>query len=153
MPRRAPCQKSANRIGLPSKTPVQGDPLLIRQAVDNLLYNAIDFAAGHSEIKISLAENSKQIELCVYNQGEPVPEFALDKIPQRFYSLPRADGARSSGLGLNFVSEIMRLHHGGFVLRNHGNGVLASLIFTVGNDGILPKVETVTHGHSHTKHC
>ena len=135
------------------KHPVQGDPLLIRQAVDNLLYNAIDFAAGHSEIKISLAENSKQIELCVYNQGEPVPEFALDKIPQRFYSLPRADGARSSGLGLNFVSEIMRLHRGSFVLRNHGNGVLASLIFTVGNDGILPKVEAVTHGHSHTKHC
>ena len=135
------------------KHPVQGDPLLIRQAVDNLLYNAIDFAAGHSEIKISLAENSKQIELCVYNRGEPVPEFALDKIPQRFYSLPRADGARSSGLGLNFVSEIMRLHRGGFVLRNHGNGVLASLIFTVGNDGILPKVETATHGHSHTKHC
>ena len=110
--------------------PVQGDPLLIRQAVDNLLYNAIDFAAPHSEIKISLTANGKQIGLHVYNQGEPVPDYALAKIPQRFYSLPRADGRRSSGLGLNFVSEIMRLHHGEFVLKNHENGVLASLFFT-----------------------
>ena len=132
---------------------VQGDPLLLRQAIDNLLYNAIDFAETGSEIRLSLTRSRNRTELAVYNQGSLVPDYALAKIPQRFYSLPRADGSRSSGLGLNFVSEIMRLHHGGFILRNHGNGVLASLIFTVGNDGILPKVETVTHGHSYTKHC
>lgn len=35
-----------------------------------------------------------------------------------FYSLPRAERPKSSGLGLNFVQEVARLHHGGIHLRN-----------------------------------
>ncbi len=42
----------------------------------------------------------------------------LDKVFERFYSLPRAERPKSSGLGLNFVQEVARLHHGGIHLRN-----------------------------------
>ena len=110
---------------------VQGDPLLLRQAIDNLLYNAIDFAEPGSEIRLSLSltRNRNRTELAVYNQGSPVPDYALAKIPQRFYSLPRADGSRSSGLGLSFTTEIMRLHHGRLMLANRENGVEALLLF------------------------
>ena len=106
----------------------QGDPLL-RQAIDNLLYNAIDFAETGSEIRLSLTRSRNRTELAVYNQGSPVPDYALAKIPQRFYSLPRADGSRSSGLGLSFTTEIMRLHHGLLMLANRENGVEARLVF------------------------
>jgi len=108
---------------------VQGDPLLLRQAIDNLLYNAIDFAEPSSEIRLSLTRSRNRTELAVYNQGSPVPDYALSKIPQRFYSLPRADGSRSSGLGLSFTTEIMRLHHGRLMLANRKNGVEARLVF------------------------
>ena len=108
---------------------VQGDPLLLRQAIDNLLYNAIDFAETGSEIRLSLTRSRNRTELAVYNQGSPVPDYALAKIPQRFYSLPRADGSRSSGLGLSFTTEIMRLHHGRLMLANRENGVEARLVF------------------------
>ena len=108
---------------------VQGDPLLLRQAIDNLLYNAIDFAETGSEIRLSLTRSRNRTELAVYNQGSPVPNYALAKIPQRFYSLPRADGSRSSGLGLSFTTEIMRLHHGRLMLANRENGVEALLLF------------------------
>ena len=117
---------------------VQGDPLLLRQAIDNLLYNAIDFAETgseirlsltRSEIRLSLTRSRNRTELAVYNQGSPVPDYALAKIPQRFYSLPRADGSRSSGLGLSFTTEIMRLHHGRLMLANRENGVEARLVF------------------------
>ena len=108
---------------------VQGDPLLLRQAIDNLLYNAIDFAETGSEIRLSLTRSRNRTELAVYNQGGPVPDYALAKIPQRFYSLPRADGSRSSGLGLSFTTEIMRLHHGRLMLANRENGVEARLVF------------------------
>ena len=104
----------------------QGDPMLLRQAINNLLANALDFATPHSTIHITLAPNALHID----NQGDPIPSYALAKIPQRFYSLPRANGRRSSGLGLNFVSEIMRLHGGKLVLQNQTHGVRASLIFT-----------------------
>ena len=108
---------------------VQGDPLLLRQAIDNLLYNAIDFAETGSEIRLSLTRSRNRTELAVYNQGSPVPDYALAKIPQRFYSLPRADGSRSSGLGLSFTTEIMRLHRGRLMLTNRENGVEALLLF------------------------
>lgn len=64
-----------------------------------------------------------------HHQGDPIPDYALAKIPQRFYSLPRANGRRSSGLGLSFVAEIMRLHGGRLALQNQSHGVRASLIF------------------------
>ena len=110
-----------------SATPqLQGDPMLLRQAINNLLANALDFATPRSTIHITLTPNALHID----NQGDPIPSYALAKIPQRFYSLPRANGRRSSGLGLNFVSEIMRLHGGKLVLQNQTHGVRASLIFT-----------------------
>ena len=115
-------------LNCPPQT-VQGDPLLLRQAIDNLLYNAIDFAETGSEIRLSLTRSRNRTELAVYNQGSPVPDYALVKIPQRFYSLPRADGSRSSGLGLSFTTEIMRLHRGRLMLANRENGVEALLLF------------------------
>ena len=115
-------------LNCPPQT-VQGDPLLLRQAIDNLLYNAIDFAETGSEIRLSLTRSRNRTELAVYNQGSPVPDYALVKIPQRFYSLPRTDGSRSSGLGLSFTTEIMRLHHGRLMLANRKNGVEARLVF------------------------
>ena len=115
-------------LNCPQQT-VQGDPLLLRQAIDNLLYNAIDFAETGSEIRLSLTRSRNRTELAVYNQGSPIPDYALAKIPQRFYSLPRDDGSRSSGLGLSFTTEIMRLHHGRLMLANRENGVEALLLF------------------------
>ena len=125
------CHRKNVRFSLPEnkKCYLHGDPILLRQAVDNLLYNALDFADDNSEIRIQFATSSNQISLHIHNQGAPIPDYALAKIPQRFYSLPRADGRRSSGLELNFVSEIMRLHEGKLVLCNQENGVRASLIF------------------------
>lgn len=107
----------------------QGDPVLLRQALDNLLYNAIDFADENSEIRLHFSCTPQALSVHIDNQGEPIPDYALAKIPQRFFSLPRADGRRSSGLGLSFVSEIMRLHGGHFRLQNSENGVRASLVF------------------------
>lgn len=104
---------------------LQGDPMLLRQAISNLITNALDFATPRSIIHLNLAPSALHIS----NQGDLIPDYALAKIPQRFYSLPRANGRRSSGLGLNFVSEIMRLHGGRLVLQNQADGVCASLIF------------------------
>ena len=104
---------------------LQGDPILLSQAIHNLLANALDFAAPHTTIRIILTAAALHID----NQGDPIPDYALAKIPQRFYSLPRANGRRSSGLGLSFVAEIMRLHGGRLALQNQSHGVRASLIF------------------------
>lgn len=104
---------------------LSGDALLIRQAIDNLLYNAIEFADSGSTIRITTADSAVRI----HNRGAPIAAYALAKIPQRFFSTPRADGRRSSGLGLTFTAEIMRLHRGKLSLHNEEDGVTAVLQF------------------------
>lgn len=62
------------------------------------------------------------------DNGRGIPDFALARVFERFYSLPREDGHKSSGLGLAFVREVARLHQGDISLRNRPEGgVVATL--------------------------
>ena len=58
-----------------------------------------------------------------------MPDYALARAFERFYSLPRpGGGSRSSGLGLCFVAEAAALHGGQASLANReGGGALATL--------------------------
>lgn len=92
---------------------VSGDPLLLRQAIDNLLRNALDFAPRGSTISIGAQAADRGVLLTMQDQGPGIPEFARTRIFDRFYSLPRpASGRKSTGLGLNFVREVAQLHGG-----------------------------------------
>ena len=115
---------------IPESCVVRGEHFLLRQAFSNLLDNAIDFSVPHRTIRFSVqAAHSNQIQICVFNEGEHIPEFALPRLTERFYSLPRPDtGRKSTGLGLNFVQEVATLHGGILKIQNIDNGVEASLI-------------------------
>ena len=65
----------------------------------------------------------------VSDGGPGIPEYAGDRVFERFYSLPRpGSGLRSSGLGLPFVAEVATLHRGHVSLRNRdGAGAVAEL--------------------------
>lgn len=109
---------------------IYGDRMLVEQALRNLLDNAIDFATPNSTITIATAQHDDSIQLSVHNCGEPIPDYALPKVCERFFSLPRPDGTpRSSGLGLSFVAQIMALHHGKLIVCNEDDGVRVSLAF------------------------
>lgn len=107
---------------------VRGDPLLLRQAVDNLLRNALDFAPQGSTIAVSTIADERGVEVSVRDQGPGIPEFARDRIFDRFYSLPRPwNGRKSTGLGLNFVREVIQLHGGHVQIESPEQGTLARL--------------------------
>lgn len=101
-----------------------GETFLLRQAVANLLDNALDFTAQGELIRFSAARLDEQIELRLFNQGEPIPDYALARLCERFYSLPRpGSGRKSTGLGLNFVEEVLQLHGGELHIGNVAGGV------------------------------
>ena len=107
-----------------------GESFLIEQAIGNILDNAIDFAPEGSKISIKAAAVGERYEVRVEDDGPGIPEFAEDKIFDRFYSLPRPDtGKKSSGLGLTFVREIMALHSGAIRLLREGGHTVATLSF------------------------
>ena len=72
--------------------------------------------------------------LDVADRGPGLPGYALERVFERFYSLPRPDGGpRGSGLGLCFVAEVAALHGGSAQLANReGGGAIATLRLPLG---------------------
>jgi len=105
---------------------VQGDAFLLRQALVNLLDNAADFAPEGSTVTVGIARE----RITVADEGPGVPDYALERAFERFYSLPRpGGGSRSSGLGLCFAAEAAALHGGEARLANRpGGGAVATLL-------------------------
>ncbi|HEU0188187.1 MAG TPA: ATP-binding protein, partial [Gallionellaceae bacterium] len=100
-----------------------GEPFLLRQALANLLDNAIDFSPEGGEITLTLRTESGKHHLSVRDHGSGIPDYALPRVFERFYSLPRPGTQRkSTGLGLPFVREVALLHGGDIELINHPDG-------------------------------
>lgn len=102
---------------------VHGDPFLLPQALRNLLDNAIAFAPAGSTLELSVRAEAGEVVIGLRDAGPGIPDYALPRLFERFYSLPRPDGSpRGTGLGLAFVREVVTLHGGLIVLRNHPEG-------------------------------
>ena len=114
----------------PALPPMQGDPFLLRRMLANLIDNAIDFSPTDGVIALSVCSDAGALRIEVADRGPGIPEYAIERVFERFYSLPRpGGGARSSGLGLNFVAEIAQLHGGSASLGNRaGGGAVASVL-------------------------
>ena len=98
---------------------IEGDSFLIARALGNLLQNAIDFSSAGEQIEVAVVAEDSGYGVSVVDDGPGIPEFALDKVFDRFFSMPRpATSKKSSGLGLAFVKEIMDLHQGSVTLEN-----------------------------------
>ncbi|HEV2607887.1 MAG TPA: two-component system sensor histidine kinase CreC [Xanthomonadaceae bacterium] len=119
----------ALRINAPAASiHINGDRFLVGHAIRNLLQNAQEFSPRGGTIAVSLRIEGNDAHLAVRDQGPGVPEFALPKVFDRFYSLARPDGQRSSGLGLCFVREVASLHQGTAALSNDpAGGAIATL--------------------------
>ncbi|CRM92561.1 Sensor protein CreC [Pseudomonas sp. 22 E 5] len=103
---------------------VFGEPFLLRQALGNLLENALDFTPPGGLLKFSAQTLHNDVQVSLFNQAAPIPDYALPRLSERFYSLPRpASGRKSTGLGLNFVEEVMKLHGGALQIGNVPGGV------------------------------
>lgn len=99
---------------------IKGNQNYLRMAIENILRNSIEFANPKDQISVQLQvlENSK-IKLMISDEGQSIPDYALSKVTEKFFSLPRPrDNRKSSGLGLSIVKEICDLHHANLTIRN-----------------------------------
>ena len=108
---------------------IAGDAFLLRQALVNLLDNALAFTPPTGAIVFTAQRADTRWALRCHNNGTPIPAYALARLTERFFSLPRPDtGRKSSGLGLSFVAEVATLHGGLFTIDNDpAGGVTATL--------------------------
>ncbi len=124
------------RETVPGELAVRGERFLLRQALLNLLDNAIDFTPRGGIVEVGgepAAGAQASILVWVRNDGDPIPAFALPRVTERFYSLARPrSGRKSTGLGLNLVQEVAQLHGGAFRIGNTTGGVQAELLLPAG---------------------
>lgn len=104
---------------------MEGDRLMVRRALSNLLSNAIRHSPEHGQVCIAIRSTPQGAEVSVSNQGEAIAPDVLPRLFDRFY---RADTARrhpasdGAGLGLAITRAIMQAH-GGTVSASSANGI------------------------------
>ncbi len=110
---------------------VEGNSFFLGMALRNLVQNALDFSNPGSEITVRCGKENGFPFLEVEDSGPGIPSYALERIFEKFYSLPRPDtGRKSSGLGLAFVREIAKLHDADLEVKNGtSTGVIARICF------------------------
>ncbi len=126
----------ARQLNLDLKIPddplprIRGDRLALQLALRNLLANAIDFSPDGGAIEMQLEKRDDGSVVCIVeDQGPGIPDYAKDRLFERFYSLRNEfTGRKGSGLGLCFVREAAELHGGTIELSNRpSEGVRAEL--------------------------
>jgi two-component system sensor histidine kinase CreC len=120
---------------------VSGEPFLLEIALTNLLQNALDFASPGDRIQIHVRcpDHSPWAEIEIQDEGPGIPDYALPRLFDRFYSLKRPEtGRKSSGLGLCFVREAVELHGGTVTITNRSDrsGVRATMRFSLGHSRV-----------------
>jgi signal transduction histidine kinase len=98
--------------------PVFVDAVRVRQAVANLIDNAIKYTPEGGEVKLRVYLESGDVVLQVSDTGPGVPEAEQPRIWERLY---RGDQSRSQsglGLGLSLVRAIVEAHGGKTTVRN-----------------------------------
>ena len=108
----------------PDKSPltVQGDTVLLRLMLRNLLENATRYSPTGTTTEVKLMEHDGGTQVIVVDQGPGIDEAHRQSITEPFRRLDQRYGG--SGLGLSIVQRIVQLHHGKLTLENGIEGGL-----------------------------
>jgi signal transduction histidine kinase len=97
---------------LPSACIIYGDKIQIERMVSNLLGNAIKYTPAGGRVVARLAVEAAWVKFTLEDTGVGISPDHLPHIFDRFYRVPSADPEKGLGLGLSFVSWIVKAHGG-----------------------------------------
>ncbi|ACC73642.1 hybrid sensor histidine kinase/response regulator [Paraburkholderia phymatum] len=103
------------------------DPLLLAQAIGNLIDNALKYAQDNGEVEVSLCERKDRIDVTVSDDGPGIPFTERSKVTERFYRGDRSRGTPGVGLGLALVKAVATLHHGFLEFTDNEPGLAATM--------------------------
>lgn len=108
----------------------QGDPILIQNAVRNLIDNALKYAPPETSVEIDI-RSENQPTITVSDHGEGFPNSELGILTTRFARGQNAEGTVGSGLGLTIAQEVALAHGGDLFLANRPTGGGACVTFAL----------------------
>jgi len=83
------------------------------QVINNLLDNARSFSPPDAKVRVALRRLRNDIEMVIEDEGPGIPQDALERIFERFYTdRPEQGFGQNSGLGLSISRQIVQAHRG-----------------------------------------
>jgi hypothetical protein len=111
--------------------PIRGDPVLLAQALGNLIDNALKYTPGDGSITVAVRSGGDgNVEVVVADSGPGIADAEKIKAVERFY---RGDASRCTpgvGLGLSLVDAVARLHGSELKLEDNHPGLRARMVLT-----------------------
>ena len=108
----------------PDLPPVQGDLVLLTQALVNLLENALKYTPKSCEISLSASQSGARIHIVVCDGGPGIPAGEEERIFDKFHRVAVPEKSGGTGLGLSIAKGIIEAHHGTISASNRKQGGL-----------------------------
>lgn len=102
--------------------PLTGDPILIQNAIGNVLDNAIKYSPPETEVTVTVACKPGGVSLAISDQGRGFAGEDMAALTGRFVRGANAAGTIGSGLGLTIAQDVLRAHGGTLTLTDNSNG-------------------------------
>jgi two-component system heavy metal sensor histidine kinase CusS len=127
------------RIVRQGQASVQGDRLMLRRALSNLISNALRHTPKEGQITIRIDADAAGVRLAVSNVGDPIPADQIERIFERFHrgSAQRESRGEGAGLGLAITRSIVQAH-GGHITARSAEGVTCFTITLPRNEASSP---------------
>lgn len=124
-------------MDVPKECLLSCDGFWLKEAMENVLKNAVEYADTGSLIQILLKEDTDYYKLYITNRGKRIEEEKRELIFDRFYQMEQGSGI---GIGLHLAREIVTLHQGTLKVVDR-SGLEGSTTFQF----ILPKMIAKDH--------
>lgn len=107
---------------------VSGDPILLAQALSNLIENALKYAPQNGAVEVAVREHDDgTAEISVADDGPGIVDSEKHKVVERFYRGDASRGTPGVGLGLSLVQAVAKLHGSGLELSDRTPGLCATI--------------------------
>jgi signal transduction histidine kinase len=121
---------------------VSGDPILLAQALSNLIDNALKYTPENGAIEVTLRRRADgRAEIAVADNGPGIDESEKAKVVERFYRGDASRGTPGVGLGLSLAQAVAKLHGGTLELSDRGPGLRVVLAMSLSEALPIPLAE------------
>lgn len=106
---------------LPAEVPVRGDAEILHRVFDNLVRNALAYAAGGGWIGVQVEPDGDDVCVCVEDRGPGVLRSDLKRLFEPFFRGSQVP-VKKGGLGMAIARQIVLNHHGRIDAENRREG-------------------------------
>jgi len=99
-------------VDTPQPAPVNADRLVLREAIMNIVDNAIKYSAHHGTIRVTVGVGPDTVTISVADHGVGIAPEHLDKIFDRFYRVDKSRPSGGAGLGLSIARWAVESNNG-----------------------------------------